>query len=177
VNTPIGGKLFQDILRQVAKFCQNWPRIETLGDGKKEKITRVKYNSIPLSLKRSRATVINETKNIICVCLLVATKRFGLCWAVLCCFCHVCHQVANLGLFRNMFHVCRHRYYYMLIHVPLVTRVCWSMSNRQSSNYSGSDAAVPVMMSVTTLHNKHFGTSKYELQQKRRVNAYHGQQQ
>jgi len=51
------------------------------------------------------------------------------------------------------------------------------MSNRQSSNYSGSDAAVPVMMSVTTLHNKHFGTSKYELQQKRRVNAYHGQQQ
>ena len=36
MNTPIGGKLFQDILRRVAKFRENRPRdVEKSVDGKK----------------------------------------------------------------------------------------------------------------------------------------------
>ena len=52
MNTHIGDKLFQDIPRRVANFCKNRLRdVENLVDGKK--ITRPKYNSVPLS----RATV------------------------------------------------------------------------------------------------------------------------
>ena len=56
-NTPIGDKLFQHIPRRVVKFRANRPRDgENLVDGKKiKKITRPKYNSLPLS----RATVIS----------------------------------------------------------------------------------------------------------------------
>jgi len=43
MNTPVGDKLFQDIRRRVAKFCENWPRdVEKSVDGKKIKITRPK---------------------------------------------------------------------------------------------------------------------------------------
>jgi len=48
MKTPIGDELFQDIPRRVANFHQNRPRdVENLVDGKK--ITRPKYNSLPLS--------------------------------------------------------------------------------------------------------------------------------
>ena len=65
-NTPIGDKLFKHIPRRVVKFRENRPRDgENLVDGKKmknikknkKKITRPKYNSLSLSLSRSRATV------------------------------------------------------------------------------------------------------------------------
>ena len=48
MNTRIGNKLFQDILRRVAKFRENRPRdVDNLVDGKIFlKITRPKYNSL-----------------------------------------------------------------------------------------------------------------------------------
>jgi len=45
---PIGGKLFQAIPRRVAKFRENRPSdVEKSVDGKKEKITQPKHNSLP----------------------------------------------------------------------------------------------------------------------------------
>jgi len=47
MKTPIGGRLFQDILRCVARFRENRPRdVEKSVDGKKEKITRPKHDGL-----------------------------------------------------------------------------------------------------------------------------------
>jgi len=50
MNTHIGHKIFQNIPRSVAKFHENRP--ETSKYMWREKITRLKYNSRPLSLER-----------------------------------------------------------------------------------------------------------------------------
>jgi len=47
MNTPIRHRLFQYIPRRVAKFRENRPRdVKKSVDGKKEKITQPKHNSL-----------------------------------------------------------------------------------------------------------------------------------
>ena len=63
MNTHIGDKIFQDTPRRVAKFCENRPRdVEKSVVGKK--IKHGQNISLPLSLERYAATVINSLSNI-----------------------------------------------------------------------------------------------------------------